>query len=171
MALTAAQAKSFYRWTNLVECANNAREAATQSFKAGDLLIIDSSGLVAIAATAGNTVANSVKVIGVALEDASGTTNNPVRVGLISERSRGFMPVMHATPASAVTAYTNNDETFVLKNDADFGWCLLLSTTTNAVARQTGVYADIPVGTQYGIVEVSIPASIDSDVTYSRLSA
>lgn len=168
-ALTAAQAKSYFRPIDLGPSVIM-YEKGSASFKAGEPVIVDSDGLVDIAAASGSNVTNSATIVGIAQEDATGTANNPVNVALILEKTRLVMPVLHATPASAVTAITNINETFVLKNDATYGWCLLLSTTTNACAKMTGIYREFPVGTQYGPVEVQIPASIDSDVTYSRLA-
>lgn len=167
-ALTPNQVKSFWAVKDLgptILC----YEKGSASFKAGDLVIVDSNGLIDIAAASGSNIDNSVTIVGIALADATGVANTPAKVGTIGAQTRLFMPVLHSTPASAVTAITNINETFVIKNDATYGWGLLLSTTTNACAKMMGIYPEFPVGTQYGIVEVAIPASIDSDVTYSRL--
>jgi hypothetical protein len=166
--MTTTKAKNLTAWVG-IDRYMEGREAASQTFKAGDPLLIDSSGNVAIAAASGSNITNAVKLAGVAMEDATGTTNNKIRVGIIGPRTRWKIPVSHATPASAVTALTNNDETFVIKNDATVGWCLLLSTTTNACARQVEICGDNAVGELNGMVLASIPGDIDSDVTYSRL--
>src|SRR3990167_8494969 len=85
-------------------------ETATQTFKAGDLVKIDSAGRINIAATAGNTlVSTGENLVGQAQEAASGTTDNMIAVTVFTEDTIITLPVYHATPASAVTAATNLD--------------------------------------------------------------
>lgn len=168
MALTANQAKSYFAWKNLGPTVLG-YEKGSASFKKDDPVIVDSSGLIDIAAASGSNIDNSVTIVGVAMADATGVANTPCKIAIIKSGTRAIMPVLHSSAASAVTAITNINETFVVKNDATYGWGLLLSTTTNAPAKMTGIYPEFPVGTQYGPVEVAFPASIDSDVTYSRL--
>ena len=98
-------------------------EAASQSFKAGQPVIL-SSNKVTIAATAGSVVeiaqsgttfnstnydnANitSTTIVGIALDDATGTTDAPCRVLVCNENVELLANVVHKTVASGVTAAT-----------------------------------------------------------------
>jgi hypothetical protein len=82
-------------------------EAATQTFVKGDLLTLSSGkAAIAVAANATHTSADleSGLVIGTAVADASGVTNTPVAIELITDNTLIRLPVIHGTPASAVTA-------------------------------------------------------------------
>lgn len=114
-------------------------EAASQSFVAGDFVTVNSSGQVAIAATAGNALASTGdRLIGVANEAASGTTNNYVEIEVFTEDTRFTLPVYHATPASAVTAETTVDSECVLHNETTGGWVADIGTTSNPVLHCVG---------------------------------
>ena len=115
-------------------------EDATQSFKAGDIVAIDSDGQVTIAATAGNNLASTGnRIIGQALEDASGTTNNLVQCEVWTVDTRIDLPKYSATAGTAATAYTDVDTQCTLKNDSTYGWVLDFDTTSNPVAHIVGI--------------------------------
>ncbi len=154
--MTAATAKTLYRVKGIEDDYAIGYEAATQSFKAGDLLKIDSSGLLNLAAAAGSNVITTDIPCGVALEDASGTTSNAVKYAPFTDKVRLRVPVNHGTAASAVTAITLLNETYVLKNDATAGWSVMIDTSTNGCALITKIDPEFPIATQYGMVEVQI---------------
>jgi len=84
-------------------------EAASQTFKAGDLVTL-SSGKVAVAVAASTTYASADleagTVLGIALADATGVTGTAVPVAIANSRLLIPLLVLHGTPASAVTAVT-----------------------------------------------------------------
>lgn len=119
-------------------------EAATQTFKAGDLLQIASGGgQVSICATAGNDFdsQSSKRFAGIAMEDASGTTDAAVWVLVPVDNSAEFMlPVEHATPASAVTAKALVGDVYVLTNiSASEGWGVAIDSASNPTVKITSV--------------------------------
>jgi hypothetical protein len=76
------------------------REKASQSFKAGDFLSTDTNGVVRIA------VDTESGLYALALEDASGTTNNEVDI-LLLDGTQLFTASVSAAGAAAATAITN----------------------------------------------------------------
>lgn len=131
-------------------------EAASQSFKTGDLLAI-SSGTVTIAKAAGNdfTTADN-DFLGIAAEDATGTTSNAIGVYVPCDKGSVFeLPVDHATAASAVTAESQVGSTYVLTHTAAGVWTVAIDTTTNAVVTVTEVANRFATGEQYGTVWVA----------------
>lgn len=128
------------------------QEAASQTFKNDDFVIIDSSEQLAIAAASGNNV-GSVLIAGRAKADASGTqgTMIPFDKGNDCEH---LLPMYHATPASAVTSEDHVGKFTTLRNEGGV-WCVVVSAynATYSAALQmqcVEVALDYPVGTQYG---------------------
>jgi hypothetical protein len=76
------------------------REKASQSFKKGDFLSTDTNGVVRIA------VDTESGIYALALEDASGTTNNEVDI-LLLDGTMLFSASVSAAGAAAATAITN----------------------------------------------------------------
>ena len=79
------------------------REAAAQTFKAGDVLYLDASGNIAIATVNGSNQSNS-RLAGLAHEAASGVTSDQIYFQAIGPDDLYAMGVFHATPALAITA-------------------------------------------------------------------
>lgn len=128
-------------------------EAASSTFKVGDIVVVNSSGQVAIGAAAGNDMTNSVKFLGIAGEAASGTTNTNIKVYVPAASDAHFLlPVEHATAASAVTAETQVDETFVLTHTTAGVWGVAIDTTTNACVKIMDISDDYAVADQHGTV-------------------
>jgi len=92
-------------------------EAATQTFKAGDFLTINSTGQVAIAVAATSTYASAdvdtTNIIGMALNDASGTTNTPVSVVVATETTL-FLVQATKSGGSEVTATSHLNKKYDL---------------------------------------------------------
>lgn len=86
------------------------KEAAAQTYKAGDLVYIDSSGLIAICTNAANRL-NS-EILGQAMKDATGTTDAPVYVRVIRPSDIYLMNVFHSTKASATITQTRLGEVY-----------------------------------------------------------
>ena len=109
-------------------------EAASQTFVVGDFVLINSGGQVAIAATAGNSLdSTGSNLIGRAREAASGTTNTLIECEVCTADTEYLLPAYHATPASAVSAYTNNDTVCTLINETTGGWMVDIGTTSNGI--------------------------------------
>jgi hypothetical protein len=88
-------------------------EAASQTYAIGDWLILDSNGRLQQAAAAGASVAASSgvrtnKIVGRAVDAASGTTGK-MRNFMVAEPGTHFaLPFYHATPGTAVPSTANN---------------------------------------------------------------
>lgn len=136
-------------------------EAATQTFKRGDLVYL-SSGSVTVAAGAPANVASGTKLLGIALKDASGATGASVPVALANPNLRWVLPVTHATPASAATAITQVGATYELERTAAGKWAVPIDDTSNAKVVVTALHPAYAVGEQYGWVEVRfLDAQVD----------
>jgi hypothetical protein len=111
-------------------------EAASQTFVAGDILAITSDGRVAIAVAAGSNLdSTGDRIVGQAIEAASGVTAALVKVEVWTVDTRIDLPKYSATPGTAATAYTDVDTQTTLKNDSDFGWVWDFDTTSNPVVH------------------------------------
>lgn len=129
-------------------------EAASQSFKKGQLLILNSSGQVAIFVASGsNHDTDADSLYGIALEDASGTTNANVKVRVFMPGDMLRLPVFHSTPGSAVTAETLVGETYVLRNVSGVPF-INIETSTKASGRIVGIDDTYDIGESYGFVFV-----------------
>lgn len=91
------------------------KEAASQTYRVGDLVYLDSNGLVAIVTESTDTV-NS-EILGFAARAATGTTSAPAYVQIIRPEDRYLMQVFHATPASAVTNQNQLQDVFPIIKD------------------------------------------------------
>lgn len=80
------------------------KETASQTYRIGDLVYLDTNGTVAIVTESTDTVDSPI--LGLAARAASGTTGAPAYVQVIHPDDEYLMQVFHATPASAVTAQT-----------------------------------------------------------------
>jgi hypothetical protein len=138
-------------------------EAASQTFKRGDLVYL-SSGKVTVAATAGigNNVASGTKVLGIALKDASGATDTAIPVAIANPNLRWVLPVTHATPASGITAITEVGTAYELERTAAPKRAVPIDDTTNTKVVVTAIHPAYAVGEQYGWVEVRfLDAQVD----------
>ena len=75
-------------------------EGASQSFKAGELVTLDASGAVSVAATGASTA-----IFGIAQEDAAGSASNNITVQQIGAEDEIVMLITDASGSGA--AYTN----------------------------------------------------------------
>lgn len=136
-------------------------EAASQTFKAGDLVTL-SSGLVAEAAAEGADVGAGT-ILGMALSPATGVTGSRVEVAVAGERTLFSLPVYHATPASAITATASiGAATMDITRQTVGGvssFAVDINDTSNANASLVNIDANYPVGEQYGRYWVRIPAA------------
>ena len=133
------------------------QEAATQTFKAGDFVYLASNAVTAIVAA--NTTYGSAKadtgtnkIVGMALDDATGTTGKDIRVVLATEDVEFEFNIANATTASAITAATQVGQTMELLNltlpigtvDGE-GYALPVATTSTAVAMDDTTDGDVVV--------------------------
>lgn len=103
------------------------KETASQSYKAGDLVYLDTNGTVAICTLSTDRL-NS-KVLGIAVKNATGTTGNEVYIQVIRPTDIFCMGVHHGTEASAVTAQTQLGSIFGVDKQTVSGngtaiWCV-----------------------------------------------
>jgi len=127
-------------------------EAASQSFKVMDPVIL-SSNKVAIAVAAGSDVTATTGFLGFAAEDASGTTNADVQVWVPRDDSAIFRTAVdHATPASAITAFAQIGTNYVGTNSATGGLTIAVDTTSDAAFKVLTIDPNFAVGEQYGWV-------------------
>lgn len=128
-------------------------EAASQAFKGmADLVHLTSAGTVQIAVATGNDITDTVDILGIALEDASGTTGNEVSVAVFTSETELKVQCGHATAASAVTAQTLVGELYVLKYSATEGYTVEIDTATAGVFKITEIADDHPIGEQHGTI-------------------
>lgn len=134
-------------------------EAASQSFKAGDLVYL-ASGKVTLVKAAGNNLAAADRIVGMALEDATGTTDTDLQVWMFQPGMTIRLPVYHSGgAASSVTAVSGNGTAYELRNHTGSIWCVDISSTTNNKGRQLDVAKDFAVGEQYGLINYCIHAN------------
>jgi predicted RecA/RadA family phage recombinase len=129
-------------------------EAATQSFKKYEFVYL-SSGKVTACADDATTVA------GIALTDASGTTDRQVTVYVPNHHCVFSMSVYHSTPASAVTAITLRGTACALQVDSNKHYVDIEDTGTASkhIFIITDISPEHSVGDQYGRVYVKIKSS------------
>lgn len=128
-------------------------EAASQAFKGmADLVKLNSSGLIELAVASGNDITDSVDILGIPLEDASGTTNNEIPVAVFTSQTELKVATGHGTASSAVTAKTLVGELYVLKYSSTDGYTCEIDTSTNGVFKITEISGDYPEGEQHGTI-------------------
>lgn len=138
-------------------------EAAAQSFKAGDFVNL-SSGKVQLAVAASGTYAsadlNNANILGMVTHDATGVTDSDVTVVLASDDTLFCLPVLHNTPASAVTAITQVGTVYDIAHYTLGGvtaWGVTLDDTADPCVEVVDIID--PVGEQYGLVLVKVLAA------------
>lgn len=115
-------------------------EDASQSFVAGDIVAIDSAGQVTLGIASGSTLdSTGNRIIGQALEAASGTENTLIACEVWTNDTYIDLPKYHSTASSAATAYTDVDAQCNLRNDASYGWVWDFETVSNPVAHCVGI--------------------------------
>jgi hypothetical protein len=81
------------------------KETASQVFKKGDLIYLDTNGTIALATINGSNQSDGF-LCGVAKKNATGTTGAEIHFHVIRPDDLWVMNVMHGTAALAVTAQT-----------------------------------------------------------------
>lgn len=139
-------------------------EAASQTFKRGDFVYLASGKVTAAVAAGSNLTSSGNAPIGIAANDASGTTDANCVVYIANENLEVCLPVTHATPASAVTAITQIGTSYELENVTSYGYAVAIDDTSNPVFKPSEIAGQYPVGEQYGWVwgkllraEVTLP--------------
>lgn len=128
-------------------------EAASQSFKRGDLVYLASGKVTAAVAKGSNLTSSGNAVWGIAVYDATGTTDaNCEVIQLAGQDVEYCVPVTHATASSAVTAVTQVGSTFQLENVTGKGYACAIDDTSNPVFTVTEIAGQYAVGEQYGWV-------------------
>jgi hypothetical protein len=128
-------------------------EAATQTFKRGDAVGL-TSGKVRCNISAGSDLTSSDdEICGVALVDASGVTDTSIPVVVLDGNIGWVLPMTHATPASAITAITDQGTLRTLERTAAGDWSVT-ETTSGAVVEIYDIHPQYAVGEQYGWVIV-----------------
>ena len=104
-------------------------EAASQVFKKGDFVYLVTGAVTVGAAIGAN--AGAIKMLGIALKDATGTTGSPIPVVVGTENLRFVLPIAGA--AGATQNASNGDMGTAYEiHRTDYGkWCIDHSSTTN----------------------------------------
>lgn len=131
-------------------------EAASQSFKINNPVVL-SSGKVAAASVSSNKL-SSGQAIGIALSNATGTTDSPVVVFKPGDADMLVLPVDHGTPSSAVTAVTQVGASFDCGFSSDI-MTVRIDGTTATYWMVEAIDPTYPVGEQYGLLNVSLLAA------------
>lgn len=132
-------------------------EAASQTFKAGDLVTLSSGSVAALATADGAITSSNNTVLGVALADATGVTSTQIPVKVVDDETLVLLPVYHATAASAIPNNATVGASYQLRRQ-DAKYAIAIDQTSNPVA----IVADKIPGNgaeQYGAVWVKILAS------------
>ena len=149
------------------EITRQQREKASQTFKAGSIVMM-TSGLVELAAAAGNPVAASKVLCGIALQDASGTTDALIQILMFHDGMEVLLPVLDSsTVASSITSKTDVDVWYELFNETTGGWMVDISETTDNYVKATEIILgfmgeDTPIGTLHGAYWCQFPAFDDA---------
>ena len=123
-------------------------EASTQTFKIGDFLTLDSNGRVQQALSAGtNAGASSAgtttnRIVGRAMQNATGTTGKLVSVILAEPQTEFLVPVYHGTPSSAVPNTNLIGKGFELRyaSGTPNFFAVDISASTNPKVKITDIY-------------------------------
>ena len=100
-------------------------EAAAQTFKKGQILYLDTAGRVNVLADAG------VLAIGIAMQDATGTTDTRLAVDVIMPGDVFEVTCYHATAASAVAADSTVGDPYQFISVSNVTYLNKAGTSTN----------------------------------------
>lgn len=123
-------------------------EAASQSFKAGQLVYLV-SGKVTVCASDATSIAGKV------LQDASGVTDTMVAVAILRPGVWMEMNIYHSTPASAITAVADVGTKYGLYVGSNLCHCDK-EDTTNTRLKVVALSPRDKVGDTYGRVYVEV---------------
>ena len=122
----------------------NFKEAAGQTFKTGDMVVVTTdTGYIRICAT-GDAV-----LTGIALKDATTTEGSEIPVKVIESGTLLMSSVYHATAASAITAVTQIGASYDPRYSTGANYLDIGTQTDNIFTGQKHM-ADDAIGTQYG---------------------
>jgi len=127
-------------------------EAASQSFKAGEFVYL-ASGKAAICADDATTI------YGMAVHDASGTTDDDVEVYVANKDTVFEANVYHSTAESAVTAITQRCTKYGLQVDSEMSF-VDIEDETNLAFQVIDLSPRDKVGDQYGRVLFQVLDSV-----------
>lgn len=127
-------------------------EAASQVFKRGWPVYLVSGKVTACVAAGSNLDSTGNEIFGIAVNNASGTTDTDCEIILVDGQLEVCYPVTHATAASAVTAITQVGSTFQLENTTGKNMAVPIDDTSNPVFVVTEIAGQYAVGEQYGWV-------------------
>lgn len=119
-------------------------EAASQSFKKGEFVYLASGKLTVCGA-------DPATILGIAMEDATGTTDTKLAVAIANKDTVFEGNVYHATPASAITAITTIGTDYGIVN-ANNKWYIDLANETNVRVLIRDLSKKDAVGDTYGRV-------------------
>lgn len=154
-------------------------EAASQSWKSGDLIFMNDASNLTICGEDGSSHYLTGPIAGQAEKNATGVTGTKVHFAVIRPTDRFFMNVYHGTAASAITAKTQIGDVFAVRH-ASSRWMCDIETgslegagNADAVVKVVGfplwhplLNVPVAIGDVYGLVEVEfIPFSIANDAT------
>ena len=125
-------------------------EAASQSFKRGQWVVLSSGKATVVASDA-------TELAGLALEDASGVTDAPVQIAVPRASCKFRSSVFHGTPGSAITAITQPGSKFGLEVENNKCYIGIDDTSNKAfLATRVVLPTGHAVGDQWGILEFEV---------------
>lgn len=147
-------------------------EAASQSFKAGDLIYMDDANNLKIA---GNTAGvQDTAIAGQATKNALGVTGTKTHFAVIRPTDRFIMNVWHSTVTSAITAKTQIGDVFGIFAGSS-RWMVDIETAGESATVAKGrvkvvgfptwhplLNVPVAIGDEYGLVEVEFIAETRS---------
>jgi hypothetical protein len=136
-------------------------EASGQSFKAGQFVYL-ASGKVTVCAD------DAVTILGIALQDASGTADTSIQVQVLDDTDEFAICVYNATAASAITAIASVGLKGPLQVDSNKCYFDNTDQTTPSMVVQ-GIY--LPAGEAVGDVYGRYKASLLSAVCQTLIGA
>ncbi len=140
-------------------------EAASQTFKQGDLVGIDANGRVVILVAAGSNwdSTSGTKMLGIALNDASNlaaaSATKNIGVQIVTKDTPISLPYWSATPTSAEQQDVIQGKVFVIRNVSGIFVCNA-DTPANPVVVVRNTNKDYAATEQYVPVDLNVTANL-----------
>ena len=150
-------------------------EASGQTFKEGDLLLVNDDSTIASAAAAGSQMEDGNELLyGIARAYASGTTNALIDVEVFEEDTEIRLPLFHTTAANANFDNTMIGDVHPLINETTGSWMCDVTDATNPILQISDRANDydgvsMAVGDRYASVwcrVIRLQRAMGSEVAY-----
>jgi len=140
-------------------------EAASQTFKQGDLVGIDTNGRVVILVAAGSNwdSTSSTLMLGIALNDASNlaaaSTTKNIAVQIVTKDNPISLPYWSSTATNAEQQDVIQGKVFVIRNVGGI-FVVNFDTTANPVVVVRNTNKDYAAADQYPVIDVNVIAAM-----------